>query len=66
LNVPFDSRGDSGIVYAWIGSKASDGEANLVQEIAQDFCSQKEEYSMMVGHDWRRRVLVHLESFFGH
>lgn len=36
--VPFESgdNSDSGIVYAWIGSKSSSEEARLIQEIAED------------------------------
>lgn len=36
--VPFESgdNSDSGIVYAWIGSKSSSEETRLIQEIAED------------------------------
>ncbi|XP_025833718.1 protein flightless-1 [Agrilus planipennis] len=35
LKVPFDQE-DSGLVYVWIGSKACEDEAHLIQEIAEE------------------------------
>lgn len=36
LNVPFNNDDETGIVYAWIGSKADSEEARLIQEIAEE------------------------------
>lgn len=36
LNVPFNNDDETGIVYAWIGSKADIEEARLIQEIAEE------------------------------
>ncbi|CAL7949501.1 unnamed protein product [Xylocopa violacea] len=36
LNVPFNNDDETGIVYAWIGSKADNDEARLIQEIAEE------------------------------
>ncbi|OAD58387.1 Protein flightless-1 [Eufriesea mexicana] len=36
LNVPFNNDDETGIVYAWIGSKADGEEARLIQEIAEE------------------------------
>ncbi|KAL2726306.1 protein flightless-1 [Vespula maculifrons] len=36
LNVPFNNDDETGIVYAWIGSKSDSDEARLIQEIAEE------------------------------
>lgn len=36
LNVPFNNDDETGIVYAWIGSKADTEEARLIEEIAEE------------------------------
>lgn len=36
LNVPFNNDDKTGIVYAWIGSKADNDEARLIEEIAEE------------------------------
>ncbi|XP_046144985.1 protein flightless-1 isoform X4 [Osmia bicornis bicornis] len=36
LNVPFNNDDQTGIVYAWIGSKANSDEARLIEEIAEE------------------------------
>lgn len=36
LNVPFNNDDETGIVYAWIGSKADPDDARLIQEIAEE------------------------------
>lgn len=36
LKVPFDNEESSGIVYVWIGSKADQDEARLIEEIAEE------------------------------
>ncbi|CAG0886127.1 unnamed protein product [Darwinula stevensoni] len=48
LRVPFNEDGNKGIVYAWIGGKASVHDANIAQEVAQGFCTDRDDYSMQV------------------
>ncbi|XP_053984135.1 protein flightless-1 [Hylaeus volcanicus] len=36
LNVPFNNDDETGIVYAWIGSKADNDEARLIEEVAEE------------------------------
>ncbi|KAK2714542.1 protein flightless-1-like isoform X2 [Artemia franciscana] len=47
LKVPFDKDDTNGIIYVWIGSKASDEEAKLAEEIAQDMYDL-ESYSLQI------------------
>uniref|UniRef100_A0A0K2U430 Gelsolin-like domain-containing protein n=1 Tax=Lepeophtheirus salmonis TaxID=72036 RepID=A0A0K2U430_LEPSM len=47
LKVPFDTKGDSGIIYVWIGSTSDSDEANVAQNIASTLWDP-EKYSCQI------------------
>eukprot|EP00096_Caligus_rogercresseyi_P008686 TRINITY_DN2799_c3_g1_i2.p1 TRINITY_DN2799_c3_g1~~TRINITY_DN2799_c3_g1_i2.p1 ORF type:complete len:447 (-),score=161.92 TRINITY_DN2799_c3_g1_i2:1163-2503(-) len=48
LKVPFDPKGDSGIIYVWIGSKSPSPEAKIAEEIACTTLWDPEKYSCQI------------------